>query len=1272
MITIRLLHNDETITVSPLSCSVPNPGISETLQHQEQTCTFAVPGKDLLSIIMTPVMAQVYDDDSLIFTGLIDSDLSWNDNGDPYPVDRLSLTIKDNTYRLQCKAEEDYSRKNQTLADIIRYVTEKTGLEIAENSLLPNDIVPVISFAADTEYAKVINQLLFEYGYSYVFDEIGNLKVVSITPEKTSVTITDSDILAPLSASRKRKHYSRIKIKYGNLIVKTNEQVYWEGNDLAEDYTVTPITLRPNQYYPYESDPAVESREGQIYQTYQNGYAESYQLYSGEQRFRRTDKTRLVYSENHRVVTDWNGNISLNRTEFTATKASVRLLNTGTSDAQLYQLAIRADAYYRADAYLERGTGRTEYSYESQYIYDVGTAEKLSAVLDAFYVGGNISYTFKSEMCYPVGTCAKIVTDASGIESDFFILSSEYDAEKEIYTHKALSYGAVSVISHRSKEEPNLSSLPSNIVQTIETVQQTIIPPSVTLENLKVTAEKDGIRFNYEIKNSKYFARLIIQLKKGLSDWKTLDVDGNLYRFDRKTDGYPERDELATWTIRAKIENIYGKTSANWTESQVNTDNYGTWLIPPLSAGQNISAEVIDRTVLLKMSASTPSLELYGNVKYKVSIKLIGITGRSVTYPTVVPDTHWYKPDLYSNPLNSEEGGELAYKVADSEDGFEVSTGRFSQTLPLAGQSSDNIVDTVYSYRISARNESGYETPPVVITVTALCTSIRDIVKANADYKTLYVEKLSTISANVGFISQGGMGDFDTNGGNYWALSDLTAQDTGVRDVSRGEFRVGDENNFIKVSYVKRPDGGKDAILEFAATGFTVTATTTEFSKELIVRESNKSLDQTRITPNGTFYEHRKNTQSSWETIAKIDTGGVIVPSYTAEKQIYIGNDTQLNQRRLGHDIGRKMLSDQAKVWHFDDNLFSQNQTMDGLTLRGTTELVGEDDDKIFIPAILREAPYTQIAKSVYGKFCAEYTIPEMTSCTVDFWFQYWFNESQVLFDIGTPNDKIKLTVKASEPEAVVSGWCEWYHTSGKVYTRNRNPNVSDNVYESKSESARILGTIDIIVLNEDYGVESITVNATEYVFNKGNPDFNWEVFAPRSEWQNNSSLFNRANDKDTILSHYNQTQSEDVSFRYDWDKPSFKEGEWYHCGITFSHITAGGVTVGEITFIINDDFKKFNRYSVNKADCAIVINQNESCTALVDELYIDTVTESEADFIQNTIQRIPWGSLDYKDDWFIFDAKNTSKIKSNILDWFRDNLLASKEFADKVKEIMK
>ena len=108
-------------------------------------------------------------------------------------------------------------------------------------------------------------------------------------------------------------------------------------------------------------------------------------------------------------------------------------------------------------------------------------------------------------------------------------------------------------------------------------------------------------------------------------------------------------------------------------------------------------------------------------------------------------------------------------------------------------------VPTRYQYEVILTNESGYMTEAKNIIIEALCTNISDIVHSHEHYKDLYVEKLSAISANIGLISQGGMGSF-TDQLNYWALSDLSAEDSGIAGgIKKGSFRVGGTDQYFLV-----------------------------------------------------------------------------------------------------------------------------------------------------------------------------------------------------------------------------------------------------------------------------------------------------------------------------------------------------------------------------------------------------------------------------------------------------------------------------------------
>ena len=110
-------------------------------------------------------------------------------------------------------------------------------------------------------------------------------------------------------------------------------------------------------------------------------------------------------------------------------------------------------------------------------------------------------------------------------------------------------------------------------------------------------------------------------------------------------------------------------------------------------------------------------------------------------------------------------------------------------------------VPTEYDYKIQMFiEESGSVSNEVEVSAQALCTNISDFVHSHEYYKDLYVEKLSAINANIGLISKGGMGSF-ADQLNYWALSTLTAEESGVvGGVLKGAFRVGGENEYFKVT----------------------------------------------------------------------------------------------------------------------------------------------------------------------------------------------------------------------------------------------------------------------------------------------------------------------------------------------------------------------------------------------------------------------------------------------------------------------------------------
>lgn len=596
MITVELKTAEKNLTFNPASIEIPAPGLNENLQHQEQSVSIsAIYDPELLKMTSTErdIMVTVRDDYTTIFTGRLSNNQSWQDNGRPTPIEKLSLSISDNTYLLDRKTENIIALKNTTLAAVITRLCQDCNVTIASPETLPEIPMEFFVMESGKKYKDVLDSVLIQHCYSYSFNGTGELIIFDLNAElaKEPTPITEADLLTGVSVSQTTKDFSGAKVTYNPLLKKTNEQVYFEGNSLGSENTVTPITLRGGQYYPYDSDPVQEEREGQVFQTFASGYAESYTTYSGETKYQRSEKTTLLYTENHSLVKDWDEGIQVDRTQFEATRASVRFRNTTDGDRNLMQLAIRADAWYRnGDASVTSGdaTGSL-YETDAEYIFTAEKAEKLAKLCSRFFCGR--TFKISARLNHPVipGGNYSIDTGSSGTQFTALAISCTYDPDQAIYSATFLSYGDILVDTTRFKETASgnpLDSVISDISYKLEGVisgQPDMGPPSPPT-NLKAVAFEDGIKLTcipeiIGVQNS--ITAFVWEINKG-SKWEqsTSGEPSFTWYFYRPTDGYPEASDISDWKVRCYVVSIYGKKSEYTPEISLDISQYKTWKIP--------------------------------------------------------------------------------------------------------------------------------------------------------------------------------------------------------------------------------------------------------------------------------------------------------------------------------------------------------------------------------------------------------------------------------------------------------------------------------------------------------------------------------------------------------------------------------------------------------------------------------------------------------------------------------------------------------------------
>lgn len=349
------------------------------------------------------------------------------------------------------------------------------------------------------------------------------------------------------------------------------------------------------------------------------------------------------------------------------------------------------------------------------------------------------------------------------------------------------------------------------------------------------------------------------------------------YKFNRTVDGYPEKTaqqnanhNLASYRFKVIAENTYGKLSSA-TICSVTDTNYGTWIVSqPL-----INKRVSGRNVTLTFSQPSIQLELYGNIRYKVSIKRYD-------------DSQYYKPDDISDPRASEDN----YKDTASQETYIESGDMYQQVLPLEGQNDTEPlpVDTQYIYSVCAYNETtgASDSTPRTVNVIALGTSAADIVASSITTNklsddcvtadkihaaTITGDKIATtdLSANgatLGRISGEGIDTTDPN--NFWNLDD-------------GEFRIGDESQYF---HAKKVNGVYQ--IEFKVGNFELSSMATALDGTTYIYDNNATVKTERLELSSNGITLQKKVNNTWQNIGYVNLD--------ADGNMFITNESNITE----------------------------------------------------------------------------------------------------------------------------------------------------------------------------------------------------------------------------------------------------------------------------------------------------------------------------------------------------------------------------------------
>lgn len=284
------------------------------------------------------------------------------------------------------------------------------------------------------------------------------------------------------------------------------------------------------------------------------------------------------------------------------------------------------------------------------------------------------------------------------------------------------------------------------------------------------------------------------------------NLDGTVFtcQFSPEEKGWPEASDIAGWAVTLTVETEAGSVDVPVTVDVSEYKGYTPKDKPVAQASAN------GRLVNASWQRDT---SVYGYTGADVQVaKAYKVVDGQYTPIVDESDLVWMKPALGQNPYVSEDN------YQDGAGSLFVNREQVSLLVPLYGQAIAPEPETMYAYRVATRTVKGIGPWSNPIYVIARPVSASDVVRAWRIEDTgekvkvdgaiganqIFVHDLAAISANLGLITDGMIAGSELN---YWAVNDVVDYDTGVISRFRGEWRVGDEDEYIHVQ-VKRDESG--------------------------------------------------------------------------------------------------------------------------------------------------------------------------------------------------------------------------------------------------------------------------------------------------------------------------------------------------------------------------------------------------------------------------------------------------------------------------------
>lgn len=191
------------------------------------------------------IKAIVYsDDDVILFSGFLRKTFTFTKTQRNQPI---SLEIVSPSYFLDKELKNDVFKTSDTVGTIINAIGSDLGLQLHCNL---TEIVDFFHAKKGTKAKELITQLLYEYGYTYDFNNLGvfvTYPLFNVPGEEVSHAFTGLNCLEQIQIKRNEKQYSGVTAKWQKKEYLTDTLLYEDTQGATTSFACS-IDVAPRSY----------------------------------------------------------------------------------------------------------------------------------------------------------------------------------------------------------------------------------------------------------------------------------------------------------------------------------------------------------------------------------------------------------------------------------------------------------------------------------------------------------------------------------------------------------------------------------------------------------------------------------------------------------------------------------------------------------------------------------------------------------------------------------------------------------------------------------------------------------------------------------------------------------------------------------------------------------------------------------------------------------------------------------------------------------------